>query len=505
MSTLNLSPIDQYNQELINNVHPQTWKNPTPQSNYNMVVIGAGTAGLITAIATATLGGKVALIEKHLMGGDCLNVGCVPSKALISAAKVAYEIQHAENFGLENHGIGAEIFPKVMERLRKVRAEISKNDSAKRYSELGVDVFIGEGVFTGKKTIQVGNDTLKFKKAVIATGAKAGIPPISGIKSIDFLTNENIFNLTERPEHLIVIGGGPIGCELAQSFHRLGSKVSIIQDRLFLPLEDPDASKILEEVFQKEGIDVHLNAKITQVEPTSDGQKQITLESNGKTVVLNGTHVLVSAGRTPNVENLGLEKVGVEFDKRFGIKVSDKLQTSNNSIYAAGDCCMRWKFTHAADAAAQIVVQNALFKGNKKISDLTMPWCTYTQPEIAHVGLYERDAKEKNIEIDFFKFDLSENDRAIAEGKTNGFVKVMVKKGSDQILGATIVASNAGDMISEITTAMKAKLGLGGIAGVIHPYPTQAEAIKRVSGMYNKTRLTPFVAKILKKWLNFQL
>jgi len=285
----------------------------------------------------------------------------------------------------------------------------------------------------------------------------------------------------------------------------LGSKVSIIQDKIFLPLEDPDASKILEDVFQKEGIHVHLNAKITQVELTSDGQKQITLESNGKTVVLNGTHVLVSAGRTPNVENLGLEKVGVEFDKRFGIKVSDKLQTTNKAIYAAGDCCMQWKFTHAADAAAQIVVQNALFKGRKKISDLTMPWCTYTQPEIAHVGLYERDAKEKNIDVDFYKFNLSENDRAIAEGKANGFVKVMVKKGSDQILGATIVASNAGDMISEITTAMKAKLGLGGIAGVIHPYPTQAEAIKRVSGMYNKTRLTPFVAKILKKWLNFQL
>ena len=505
MSTLNLSPIDLYNQELINNVHPQTWKNPTPQSKYNMVVIGAGTAGLITAIATASLGGKVALIEKHLMGGDCLNVGCVPSKALISAAKVAYDIQNAESFGFENHGVSAETFPKVMERLRKVRAEISKNDSAKRYSDLGVDVFIGEGVFTGNNTIQVGNDTLNFKKAVIATGAKAGIPPIPGINTIDFLTNENIFNLTERPEHLIVIGGGPIGCELAQSFRRLGSKVSIIQDKLFLPLEDPDASKILEEVFQKEGIDVHLNAKITQVEPKSDGQKQITLESNGKTVVLQGTHVLVSAGRTPNVENLGLEKVGVEFDKRFGIKVSDKLQTTNKSIYAAGDCCMQWKFTHAADAAAQIVVQNALFKGNKKISDLTMPWCTYTQPEIAHVGLYERDAKEKNIEIDFFKFDLSENDRAIAEGKTNGFVKVMVKKGTDQILGATIVASNAGDMISEITTAMKAKLGLGGIAGVIHPYPTQADAIKRVAGMYNKTRLTPFVAKILKKWLNFQL
>lgn len=502
---LNLYPIDTYNQELINNVHPQTWQNPKPQPKYNLVVIGAGTAGLISAIATASLGGKVALIEKHLMGGDCLNVGCVPSKALISAAKVAYELHHASKFGFQDQSISEESFGKVMERLRKVRAEISKNDSAKRYSDLGVDIFIGEGKFTGKNTVQVGNDVLYFSKAVVATGARAGVPPIPGIQSIDFLTNESIFNLTERPKHLIVIGGGPIGCELAQSFKRLGSKVSIIQDLTFLPMEDPDASSILEEVFKNEGIDVYLNAKITQVEPGNYNEKLISVESNGKKVVLNGTHVLVSAGRTPNVEYIGLDTVGVEFDKRFGVKVDDNLRTTNKNIFAAGDCCMRWKFTHAADQAAQIVVQNALFKGSKKLSTLNMPWCTYTQPEIAHVGWYERDAKENHIPVDFFKFDMSENDRAIAEGKTNGFVKVMVKKGTDQILGATIVASNAGDMISEISTAMAAKMGLGALSKVIHPYPTQAEAIKRVAGMYNKTRLTPFVAKLFKKWLNFQL
>lgn len=502
---LNLFPLDTYNQELINNVHPQTWKNPKPQPKYNLVVIGAGTAGLITAIATASLGGKVALIEKHLMGGDCLNVGCVPSKALISAAKVAYELQHASEFGFENHSISEESFGKVMERVRKVRAEISKNDSAKRYTDLGVDVFIGEGKFSGKNTIQVGNDQLHFSKAVIATGARAGVPPIPGIHSIDFLTNETIFNLTERPKHLIVIGGGPIGCELAQAFRRLGTKVSLIQDLTFLPTEDPEAAAILENVFKREGIDVYVNAKITQVEPVGQDEKQITVESNGKTVVLKGSHVLVSAGRTPNVENIGLELVGVEYDKRFGVKVDDNLRTTNKNIFAAGDCCMRWKFTHAADQAAQIVVQNALFKGNKKLSALTMPWCTYTQPEIAHVGWYERDAKENQVPVDFFKFDMSENDRAIAEGKTDGFVKVMVKKGTDQILGATIVASNAGDMISEISTAMAAKMGLGALSKVIHPYPTQAEAIKRVAGLYNKTRLTPFVAKLFKKWLNFQL
>ncbi len=500
--SIEILPDDIYNQELIANVHPQDWVNPKPQEMYNMVVIGAGTAGLITAIATASLGGKVALIERALMGGDCLNVGCVPSKNLIRSSRLAAQFKTAPLYGLSKARLGAKDFAKVMERLRKIRAKISKNDSAKRYSELGVDVFLGEGVFSSENTITVNNEiTLNFKKAVIATGARALVLDIPGLNEAGALTNENIFNLTQLPKRLAVIGGGPIGCELAQAFCRLGSEVTIVQNSRFLPLEDEDASAILADVFKEEGIKVLLHANTLKVVKDAAGIKTIYVEINGKPTSFEADEILIGAGRVPNVTGLGLEKVGVEFDERRGIVVDDNLRTSNKNIYAAGDCCMAWKFTHAADAAAQIVVQNALFKGNKKLSSLIMPWCTYTDPEIAHVGMYERDANAKNIEVDFYKFDMEENDRALSDGESLGFVKFMVKKGTDKILGATIVSSHAGEMISEITTAMYGGIGLKKLSNVIHPYPTQADAIRRAAGLYNKSRLTPMVAKLLKWWL----
>jgi pyruvate/2-oxoglutarate dehydrogenase complex dihydrolipoamide dehydrogenase (E3) component len=496
-------PMDEHNRHLVDNVHPSDWQNPTPDGTYNLVAIGAGTAGLISAIGTAGLGGKVALIERHLMGGDCLNVGCVPSKALIAPAHLAAKMRNAAEFGLTPSNVRKEDFPKVMERLRKIRADISDNDSAKRYTEKGVDLFIGEGKFTGHNTIEVGGQTLKFKKAVITTGARALHPDIPGMDEAGFLTNETVFNLTELPEHLIVIGGGPIGCELAQAFRRLGSRVTIIQRSRFLSKEDPEASALLAEVFEHEGIEVLLDASVQRV--SVDGAvKKIHIAQNGTATTLTGDQILVGMGRVPNVENLGLEEAGVEYDTRSGIAVNDNLRTSNPNIFSAGDCCMQWKFTHAADIAAQIVIQNALFGGKKKLSAVNMSWCTYTHPEIAHVGLYEHDAKDKGIATDAYKFEMAENDRAQAEGDTEGFVKVVVKKGTDQILGATIVAAHAGEMISEISVAMAAKMGLGKIGGVIHPYPTQSEAIKRVAGLYNQTRLTPAVAKLMKKWLAWQ-
>ncbi|MFA7369475.1 MAG: mercuric reductase, partial [Kiritimatiellales bacterium] len=462
------------------------------------------TAGLISAIATASLGGKVALIERHLMGGDCLNVGCVPSKSLIRPARLAAEMKNAAAFGLTASNVRKEDFPKVMERLRRIRAGISKNDSAARYRDLGVEVFLGEGKFTGPDTVEVDGKILRFKKAVIATGARAVHPDFQGLEKTGFRTNETIFNLTERPEHLIVLGGGPIGCELAQAFRRLGSQVTIIQRSRFLSKEDPDASVLLADVFREEGIDVRLDTNILRVEKTVTGRKRVVAESAGQEQVFEADEILIGAGRAPNVEGLGLETAGVEYDTRHGVKVDDRLRTANKRIYAAGDCCMDWKFTHAADAAAQIVIQNALFGGKKKLSALNMPWCTYTDPEIAHVGLYGHDAKERGIETQSFKFEMAENDRALADGEARGFVKVMVKKGSGQILGATIVATHAGEMISEISVAMAAGLGLGKLGSVIHPYPTQAEAIKRVAGLYNKTRLTPLVAALLKGWLTLK-
>lgn len=496
------TPMDEHNQRLIDNVHPSDWQNPTPDGKYNLVAIGAGTAGLISAIGTAGLGGKVALIERHLMGGDCLNVGCVPSKALIAPSHLAAKMRNAAEFGLTPSEPSKEDFPKVMKRLRKIRAEISDNDSAKRYTEKGVDVFIGEAKFTGRNTIEVGGQTILFKKAVITTGARAFHPDIPGLEDTGFLTNETVFNLTERPDHLIVVGGGPIGCELAQAFRRLGSQVTIIEMNRFLPREDPEASAILAESFKRDGIEVLLESTVDKV--STDGAiRKVHIAQNGREITVEGDQIMVGAGRAPNVTNLGLEEAGVEYDTRTGIAVNDNLRTSNPNIYAAGDCCMMHKFTHAADAAAQIVIQNALFGGKKKLSALNMPWCTYTEPEIAHVGIYEHDARDKGIDTDSYKFSMNENDRALAEGEAEGFVKVVVKKGTDRILGATIVASHAGEMINEISVTMAAGMGLGKIGSVIHPYPTQSEAIKRTAGLYNQTRLTPFVSGLLRRWLQW--
>jgi pyruvate/2-oxoglutarate dehydrogenase complex dihydrolipoamide dehydrogenase (E3) component len=496
-------PDDEHNRQLLANVHPSDWQNPEPSGIYNLVAIGAGTAGLISALGTAGLGGKVALAERHLMGGDCLNVGCVPSKSLIRPSRLAAEMRNAADFGLSPSETSREDFPRVMERLRRIRAQISKNDAAQRYADKGVDVFIGEARFTGPNTVDVGGQKIRFKKAVITTGARALHPDIPGLEETGFLTNETVFSLTELPDHLIVIGGGPIGCELAQAFRRLGSKVTIIQRSGFLPREDPDASALLAKTFESDGIEVLLEAAIKKAS-NEGATKNVLIERGGKEQTVEGDQILMGIGRVPNVENLGLEAAGVEYDTRTGIKVSDNLRTSNPKIYAAGDCCMQYKFTHAADAAAQIVIQNALFGGKKKLSALNMPWCTYTVPEIAHVGMFQPQAEAKGIATETYKFEMAENDRAQAEGETDGFVKVIVKKGTDKILGATIVAAHAGEMISEISLAMAGGMGLGKINGVIHPYPTQSEAIKRVAGLYNQTRLTPTVARLMKAWLTFR-
>lgn len=499
-----VEPMDDSNKTLLHNVHPSDWVNPTPLPIYNLVIVGAGTAGLITAAGAAGLGAKVALVERHLMGGDCLNVGCVPSKSLIRPSRLAAEMRDAGRFGLTPSNVTSEDFPRIMERLRRIRAEISHHDSASRYrDEFGVEVFIGNATFSGPDTVEVDGRQLRFKKAVITTGARAVHPQDDGLAETGFLTNETVFNLTELPKHLIVIGGGPIGCELAQSFRRLGSEVTIIQRSRFLPREDPDASAIIADVFEREGIRVLLNARIKQATKTDAG-KRVVIDVGGKEEIVEGDEILIGAGRTPNVEGLGLEGVGVEYDQRHGVKVNDSLQTTNPRIYAAGDVCMAWKFTHAADAAARIVIQNSLFKGRAKLSKLNMPWCTYTDPEVAHVGLYESEAEEQGIMTNTFKVEMSDIDRAQSDGETDGFVKVLVRKGTDRIIGATIVASHAGEMISEISVAMATNAGLKALSSVIHPYPTQAEAIKRVADAYNRTRLTPRVAALMKWWLKRQ-
>jgi pyruvate/2-oxoglutarate dehydrogenase complex dihydrolipoamide dehydrogenase (E3) component len=499
-----VTPADAHNARLVSNLHPPDWQNPTPAPCYNLVVIGAGTAGLVTAAGAAGLGAKVALIEKHLLGGDCLNVGCVPSKAVIRSSRTVFDSKEAGHFGVRLAAPPQVDFPAVMERMRKLRADISPHDSAQRFAKLGVDVFLGEGRFAGPDTIEVAGQTLRFKRAVIATGARATQPPVPGLAEAGYLTNETVFSLTQCPARMAVIGGGPIGCELAQAFQRLGSQVSLFHKNAhLLDREDMEAAAIVQSAFIREGVAVRLNARITRVERKS-GEKRLCYEVQGKEGAITVDEILAGAGRAPNVEGLNLETVGVQYDPRKGVLVNDCLQTTNPRIYAAGDICLALKFTHAADFAARIVIQNALFLGRKKASALTMPWCTYTDPEIAHVGLYERDARERGLEVDTYVREFKDVDRAVLDGEEDGFVKIHVKKGRDEILGATIVARHAGEMISEISVAMAARLGLGKLASVIHPYPTQAEAIRQCGDAYNRTRLTPTVKKWMGRWLAWQ-
>jgi len=500
-------PLDEHDRILVENVHPSQWVNPEPTGRYNLVVIGAGTAGLITAIIAASLGAKVALIEKHLLGGDCLNVGCVPSKGMIRAARAWADLGNAEAFGLHIPPGVKRDFGAVMARMRKLRARISHNDSVHRYTTLGVDVYLGSGHFTSGHTIEVegpaGKRTLTFAKAAICTGARAAAPPTPGLQDAGYLTNETVFSLTELPPRLGVLGAGPIGCELAQSFARFGSQVYLIEAlHGIMPNEDRDAAAIVEQRMGRDGVTLLCCGKDVQAQKTEAG-KRLTVDSHGRQYDVTVDEILVGVGRTPNVEGIGLEAAGVAYDKN-GITVNARLQTTNPRIYAAGDICSRYKFTHAADAMAQIVIQNALFPhpfglASASVDSLIMPWCTFTEPEVAHVGLSEQAAKEQGLEVETYTYNLEEVDRAILDGEDEGFARVHIQKGTDTILGATIVAAHAGDLISEFSVLMNAGAGAKTIAGTIHPYPTQAEVNKKVVNLWRKAHFSQRTKNILIK------
>jgi pyruvate/2-oxoglutarate dehydrogenase complex dihydrolipoamide dehydrogenase (E3) component len=490
-----IPPLDSHNSELLALVRPPNWVNPKPEGRYNLVAVGGGTAGLVCAAGAAILGGRAALVERNLLGGDCLVTGCVPSKALIRGARAASDANRAAEWGVRAAPVEVD-FAAVMRRVRELRAAIGHHDSAKRFSSLGVDVYFGDARFTGRDRVEVGGRTLRFSRGVIATGGRALIPPIPGLAETGYLTHETVFNLTERPDRLLIIGGGPIGIELAQSFARLGSRVIVVEmmPRL-LGHEDPDAVGVLRASLERDGVEIRLATQVVRVDGT-----RVTLRSDSAETTVDADTILVGAGRAPNVAGLGLEKAGVEFTKE-GVTVDDRLRTSNRKIYAAGDVALRFKFTHTAEAAARIVLQNALFPGRARLSKLTVPWCTYTSPEIAHVGMYEEDARERGIETDTFRVDFNDLDRAIIDGETQGFVKLHVKRGSDKIVGGTIVAEHAGEMIGEITLAIVAGIGLGTLSSVIHPYPTQAEAIRKAADEWKRAKLTPTVAGLLRRWL----
>lgn len=491
---------DLHDRTLIANVHPPDWTNPQPASRYDLVVIGAGTAGLVTAAGAAGLGARVALVERGLMGGDCLNVGCVPSKALVRTARAYADVRDAGDLGVYVPAGARVDFAAAMERMRRLRAGLSPTDSAARFRNLGVDVFLGEGRFAGPESVEVDGRRLHFSKAVIATGARAAAPPISGLREAGYLTNETVFALTELPPRLAVIGAGPLGCELAQAFARFGADVTLLEASSgILGREDAAATTVVERALARDGIHLVLKAHISSVE-RAHGGRRVLFESDGRRTELAVDEILVGVGRAPNVETLNLEAADVAFSA-LGIEVDDRLRTTNRRIYAAGDVCSRFKFTHVSDALARIAIRNALFAGRAKASALTVPWCTYTDPEIGHVGLYEGEARARGIAVRTFTHELQGVDRAVLDGETDGFVKVHVREGSDRIVGATVVARHAGEMLAELTLAMVARVGLSRIADVIHTYPTQAEAIRKVADAYSRTRLTPLVKTLLEKWL----
>ena len=495
-------PEDQYNRTLTDNVHPFDWVNPVAKRRYNLVVVGGGTAGLVTVAGAAGLGASVALVERNLLGGDCLNFGCIPSKALIRTARAAAEMRDAAEYGIQPVDVRVD-FGRVMERMRRLRAELSAKDSACRYrDELGVDVFIGEPRFTGANTVEVDSQTLHFQKACIATGARAALPLIPGLAEAGYLTNETVFSLTKLPRRIAVLGAGPMGCEMSQTFQRFGADVTLLaRGPHILPREDEDAARLVEQSMRCDGVRVVTKVTVRQV-GRRGYEKVLTLDHGSRWSDLAVDEILVGVGRVPNVVDLALEGAGVEYDELHGVTVDDRMRTTNRRIFAAGDVASRFKFTHMSDATARIVIRNALFFGRERMSALMVPWCTYTDPEIGHVGLYEREAFERGIAVRTFVQDLRDVDRAVVDGETSGLVKVHVRKGGDQIIGATVVARHAGEMLSELTLAIARGVGLGAVATVIHPYPTQAEAIKKVADAFNRTRLTPRVRRLFSIWFS---
>ncbi|PCJ52497.1 MAG: mercuric reductase [Planctomycetota bacterium] len=499
---------DPADQELKSQVAPEDWTNPDAQPLYDMVVLGGGTAGLITAAIAAGLGAKVAMIERELLGGDCLNYGCVPSKGLLSVSKRLGMMRRAAEYGIENGASASASFGKVMQRMRELRAGIGHHDGAPRFRDLGVDVFLGEGQFTAENIVDVKlNDgnlrSLRFKRAVVATGAKPLVFPTPGLDEAGYLTNLSLFALTELPKSMVVVGAGPIGIEMAQAFARFGCEITIVaMDPHILPREDPEAAAVLQSVLEQDGVKFELGAKMSRVE-LRDGKKVLIFERDGQEGEVMAEELLIAIGRSPNVNGIGLEKAGVQFSNR-GVQVDDRLRTANPRIFAAGDVAGSFQFTHAADAMARIVIRNAFFFGKGKVSDLTMPWSTYTDPEIAHVGLYESEAEKAGCELSSLRMDFKEIDRNILEGETEGFAKVIFETKSGKLRGATAVGAHAGEVLGEMLIAVTKGMKVSELSGIIHPYPTSVSVWGRLGDKASGARLTPSVAKLLKRIIGWR-
>ena len=480
------------------NVAPTGWRNPTPKARYDLVVIGAGTGGLVTAAAAAGLGAQVALIESHRMGGDCLNVGCVPSKGVIAAARAWSAAGAAHRFGGPAVSGGGD-FGVAMSRMRRLRAELSDVDGVPRFAGLGIDVYLGHGKFATRDEIDVAGARLRFRRAVIATGARAAAPPIPGLAEAGHLTNETVFDLASAPESMVIVGAGAIGCELAQSFARFGVSVTLLDSApRILVREDPDAAAAVHAALEQDGVRIELDVQITGVAPVPNG-RFVSCVRKGTSFAVSGAELLVAAGRAPNVNGLNLDVAGVEFDAA-GVTVNDRLQTANPRVFAVGDVCSRHQFTHSADFQARLVVANALFFGRGRNSALVIPRCTYTSPELAHVGITVDAAAREGVPLDTVTVPFHDNDRARLDGDAAGFLRVHLRKGSDRILGVTVVGAHAGELIGEASVAVTNRMRLGALGRAIHPYPTRAEAFRRASDVWRRGKLTPFVRKVLAAW-----
>jgi pyruvate/2-oxoglutarate dehydrogenase complex dihydrolipoamide dehydrogenase (E3) component len=465
-------------EDYFHRVRPPSWQNPDARALYDLVIVGGGPAGLAAAEFARRQGRSVALIERDRLGGNSLNFGSIPSKAIIRAAKVLSAVRDEEQFGVAPADKPLADFSAVMARMRGIRTRIAEYHAAQRLQTLGLDVFFGDGCFAGPHRLLVGEASLSFRKAIVATGARPQPCDIPGLEQSGYLTSDSIFDLTELPRRLGVIGGGPLGCELAQAFCRLGSRVTIVQsDPKFLPNEERDAADLLSRSMSRDGVETRLNTKVVGVR-MQGGSRVLDMTNDDNCDSIAVDEIVVSTGRVANVEGLGLAAAEIDFEAARGIEVDDFMRTSNQDVYAAGDVCHAHRFTHVAEATARLAVQNALGGKVAQQRRLTIPWCTYSDPEIAHIGMHMREARQQSIPVKSFTILMQDVDRAITDGLDEGFVKIYVREGSDQILGATIVASRASELINEMSVIMSAGIGMRQLATILHTYPAQSDAIR---------------------------
>jgi pyruvate/2-oxoglutarate dehydrogenase complex dihydrolipoamide dehydrogenase (E3) component len=481
MTTVELLPADVHNQKTLRQGHPPSWTN-REGGDYDVVVLGGGPAGLTAAI-TATAGGRrVAMTEERLTGGTCVNFGCTPSKALIRCARAVHDAARGAEFGFRLNGSPRTDFRTVMERVRRMRSLSSAFDAVEAVETTGAHVYLGHTRFTAPNAVEVDGRQLRFRKAVIATGSGPLIPSIDGLQRGEYLTNESVFSLTELPSKLVVIGGGPVGCELAQAFRRLGSEVDLVSDtESLLPRDEPESGELIRRRFEREGVRLYLGVKAVRA-----GRGRLRVQGPADTRELPYDALLLGAGRKAKIEHLNLEAAGVRL-RQDGVEVDEYLRTSNPNIYAAGDVAFPEKFTHAAIATARLCIANALAGANRRARQLVVPHCTYTDPEVAQVGLTPRQVRAEGIPIDTYRLELAQVERAYIDGEEEGFGAIYVRRGTGEIVGATLIAAHAGEMIGELTLAMTHKVPLEALAETIHCYPTQAEVFQRIALEYAKT------------------